>query len=91
MKHYLRILSNSVLSLEFVGRIPVIVALDSLDEDSLVRILTEPKNAIVKQYKALFEMDGVDLEFDEAALKAIAKKSLRETQVPEVLEQFLNL
>lgn len=60
---------------EFVGRIPVIVALDSLDEDSLVRILTEPKNAIVKQYKALFEMDGVDLEFDEAALKAIAKKS----------------
>ena len=60
---------------EFVGRIPVIVALDSLDEDALIRILTEPKNAIVKQYQALFEMDGVELVFEEKALKAIAKKS----------------
>lgn len=60
---------------EFVGRIPVIVALDSLDEDALIRILTEPKNAIVKQYQALFEMDGVELVFEEKALRAIAKKS----------------
>ena len=63
------------LILEFVGRIPVIVALDSLDEDALIRILTEPKNAIVKQYQALFEMDGVELVFEEKALRAIAKKS----------------
>ena len=55
---------------EFVGRVPVVVALDSLDEDSLVRILREPKNAILKQYKAL-----LSLEFDDDAVKAIAHKS----------------
>ena len=60
---------------EFVGRIPVVVALDSLDEKALVRILTEPKNALVKQYKKLFEMDEVDLEFTPQAVEAIAKKS----------------
>ena len=60
---------------EFVGRVPVTVGLDLLDEDALVRILTEPKNAIVKQYRKLFELDGVELEFNEEALKAIAKKS----------------
>lgn len=61
---------------EFVGRLPVIVTLEELDEDALVRILTEPKNALVKQYKELFDMDGVDLEFDAEALKAIAKKAI---------------
>ena len=60
---------------EFVGRVPVTVGLDLLDEDALVRILTEPKNAIVKQYHKLFELDGVELEFNEEAIKAIAKKS----------------
>ena len=61
---------------EFVGRVPVCVALDLLDEEALVRILTEPKNAIVKQYKKLFELDGVELEFDQEAIRTIAKRSL---------------
>ena len=60
---------------EFVGRVPVVVSLDLLDEDALIRILTEPKNAIIKQYQKLFELDGVKLEFDEEAVRAIAKKS----------------
>lgn len=62
---------------EFVGRVPVTVALDMLDEKALVRILTEPKNAITKQYKKLFELDGVELEFDEDALEEIAKQSFK--------------
>ena len=57
---------------ELVGRLPVIVALDNLDEEALVRILREPKNAIFKQYKKLFEMDGIELEFEEGAFRAIA-------------------
>ena len=61
---------------EFVGRVPIIVTLDALDKDSLVKILTEPKNALIKQYKKLFEMDGVDLEFMEDALLAIADEAL---------------
>lgn len=61
---------------EFVGRVPVSVGLDLLDEDALVRILTEPKNAITKQYKKLFDMDHVELEFEEEAVRAIAKKSV---------------
>lgn len=61
---------------EFVGRLPVIVTLDELDEESLVKILTEPKNALVKQYKELFTMDGVELEFEEEALYEIAKKAI---------------
>jgi ATP-dependent Clp protease ATP-binding subunit ClpX len=60
---------------EFVGRVPVTVALDLLDEEALVRILTEPRNAIVKQYKKLFELDGVELEFEEEAIRIIAKRS----------------
>ena len=60
---------------EFIGRIPVVVALDSLDEESLIRILTEPKNSIIKQYQSLFEMDDVKLEFTNEALRAIAQKS----------------
>jgi ATP-dependent Clp protease ATP-binding subunit ClpX len=58
---------------EFVGRMPVSVSLDLLDEEALVKILTEPKSAICKQYKKLFEIDGVELEFDEDALREIAK------------------
>lgn len=62
---------------EFVGRVPVTVALDMLDEEALIRILTEPKNAITKQYKKLFELDGVELEFEEGALEEIAKQSFK--------------
>ncbi|MGN8773429.1 ATP-dependent Clp protease ATP-binding subunit ClpX [Candidatus Weimeria sp. HCP3S3_B5] len=61
---------------EFIGRVPINVSLDLLSEDDLVRILTEPKNALVKQYQALFEMDGVKLEFEDDAIREIAKKSL---------------
>ena len=61
---------------EFVGRVPVSVGLDLLDEDALVRILTEPKNAITKQYKKLFELDRVELEFEEGAIREIAKRSV---------------
>ena len=61
---------------EFVGRLPIIVTLDSLDEEALVRILTEPRNALVRQYKKLVELDGVELDFDDAALKAIAAKAI---------------
>ncbi len=61
---------------EFVGRVPVMVSLDSLDKDALKRILTEPKNSLIKQYCKLFELDGIELEFHEDAIEAIADKSL---------------
>ena len=61
---------------EMVGRLPVTVALESLDKESLVRVLTEPKNAIVKQYQQLFSMDGVELEFTPDALDAAAERAL---------------
>ncbi len=62
---------------EFVGRVPVVVTLDALDEEALVKILTVPKNALVRQYSTLLAMDGVDLEFKEGAVRAIAKEALR--------------
>ncbi len=61
---------------EFVGRLPVVAVLDELDEAALMQILTEPKNALSKQFTKLFKMEGVELEFREGALKAIAKKAL---------------
>lgn len=61
---------------ELIGRIPVITVLDNLDKEALVRIMTEPKNSIIKQYKKLFEMDGVDLEIKKDALKAMADITL---------------
>ena len=61
---------------EFVGRLPVIATLDELDEAALVQILTEPKNALTKQYGKLFEMEGVELEFRPDALKSVAHKAL---------------
>lgn len=61
---------------ELVGRLPVIATLEELDRDALVRILTEPKNSIVKQYKELFSFDDVELEFDASALEAVAEKTL---------------
>ena len=60
---------------EFVGRVPIGVSLQGLDEDALVKVLTEPKNAIIKQYERLFEMDGVELQFEDEAVRAIAKKA----------------
>ena len=62
---------------EFVGRLPVIATLDELDENSLIRILTEPKNALVNQYRKLFDMEGCDLEFRKDALLAISKKAMK--------------
>ncbi|WP_290649694.1 ATP-dependent Clp protease ATP-binding subunit ClpX [Aquisalimonas sp.] len=61
---------------EFVGRLPVIATLDELDEDALVKILSQPKNAVTKQYQKLFDMEGVELEFREEALRAVAKKAM---------------
>jgi ATP-dependent Clp protease ATP-binding subunit ClpX len=61
---------------EFVGRLPVVATLDELDEEALVRILIEPKNALTKQYHRLFDMEGADLEFREDALKALARKAM---------------
>ena len=61
---------------EFVGRVPVVVTLDQLDEETLVSILTEPKSSIVKQYKKLFEYDNVELEFEEDALREVAKEAM---------------
>ncbi|MGB9766143.1 MAG: ATP-dependent Clp protease ATP-binding subunit ClpX [Sulfurihydrogenibium sp.] len=62
---------------EFLGRIPVVATLKELDEDMLVRVLTEPKNALVKQYQALLAVDGIDLEFTEDALREIAKEAIK--------------
>ena len=61
---------------EFIGRIPVITHVDELDVDDLVRVLTEPKNALTKQYQKLFEIDGVELSFETEALKAVAQKAI---------------
>jgi len=61
---------------EFVGRLPVVATLDELDEDALVRILVEPKNALTKQYHRLFEMEGAELEFRDDALRALARKAM---------------
>ncbi len=62
---------------EFVGRVPIVVGLNALDEDALVKILTEPKNALVKQYKTQFEIDGVELEFEDDAVRAVANKAIK--------------
>lgn len=62
---------------EFVGRVPIVVGLNALDENALVKILSEPKNALVKQYKYQFALDGVTLEFEEDALRAVAAKAIQ--------------
>ncbi|MGN6520969.1 MAG: ATP-dependent Clp protease ATP-binding subunit ClpX [Dokdonella sp.] len=78
---------------EFVGRLPVVATLEELDETALVKILTEPKNAITKQFKKLFEMEGVELEFRPDALIAIARKAIRRKTgargLRTILEQVL--
>mgnify|MGYP000896532014 CR=1 FL=1 len=70
------LLKNGLIP-EFIGRLPIVVTLEALGEDTLVRILTEPKNALVKQYQKLLEMDGVKLDFDDEALHLIAKEALK--------------
>ena len=70
------LLKNGLIP-EFIGRLPIVVTLEALGEDTLVRILTEPKNALVKQYQKLLEMDGVKLDLDEEALRLIAKEALK--------------
>ena len=78
---------------EFIGRLPVVATLESLDEEALMTILTQPKNALTKQYAKLFKMEGVELEFTEEALKEVAKKALeRKTGargLRSILEQSL--
>jgi ATP-dependent Clp protease ATP-binding subunit ClpX len=61
---------------EFIGRLPIVASVTSLDKSALVKILTEPRNALVKQYRKLFEMDGVELEFTEDALDAVADQAI---------------
>lgn len=70
------LLKNGLIP-EFIGRLPVVVTLDSLDENALVSILTEPKNALVKQYQRLLDIDGVKLSFEEEALRYIAREALK--------------
>src|SRR3712207_817377 len=61
---------------EFIGRLPVITSVSNLDREALINILTEPKNALVRQYKRLFDLDGVELEFSDDALEAIADQAI---------------
>ncbi|NMD55646.1 MULTISPECIES: ATP-dependent Clp protease ATP-binding subunit ClpX [Tsukamurella] len=79
---------------EFIGRLPVIASVSNLDKESLVSILSEPKNALVKQYQRLFEMDGVELEFDEDALGAIADQAIHRGTgargLRAIMEEVLN-
>ncbi|MBC8186663.1 MAG: AAA family ATPase, partial [Proteobacteria bacterium] len=63
---------------EFIGRLPVVATLEELDEESLIAILTQPKNALVKQYEKLFEFEDVSLQFTEGALAAVARKALKQ-------------
>ena len=78
---------------EFLGRLPIIYSLDRLDEDMLVNILKEPKNAILKQYQKLLALDEVKLEFDDGALHAIAKKAMKKDTgaraLRAIIEEFM--
>lgn len=78
---------------EFVGRLPIVATLDELNAEDLIRILKEPKNALTKQYKKLFEIDGVDLSFDDESLMAIAKKAIEKNTgargLRTILEQLM--
>jgi len=74
---------------EFVGRLPLISAMQSLSEDALLNILTGPKNAIVKQYARLFRMEGVDLVFEETALKTVVQKAMERGTGARALRSIL--
>ncbi len=79
-EHFAEVLPEDLMKFglipEFIGRLPVITTVAPLDRDALVNILTEPRNALIKQYQRMFEIDGVELEFDEGALGAIADQAL---------------
>ncbi|MBQ4000901.1 MAG: AAA family ATPase, partial [Lachnospiraceae bacterium] len=78
---------------EFIGRMPVVFTLSPMTEDMLIRVLKEPKNAIIKQYQKLLEMDEVDLQFTEDAYEAIAKKALKKDTgargLRSIIEEFM--
>lgn len=74
---------------EFIGRLPVVATLDPLDEEAMLRILVEPKNALVKQYKRFFEYDGVELLFEDEALRAIAREAMRRSTGARALRTIL--
>lgn len=78
---------------EFIGRLPIVFSLEAMDEDLLVKVLTEPRSAIVKQYQKLFRMDEVDLEFEEEALRAVAKKAAAKKTgaraLRSIIEEFM--
>jgi ATP-dependent Clp protease ATP-binding subunit ClpX len=74
---------------ELVGRLPVISTLDSLDKKTLLSILTEPKNAIIKQYKKLFRMEGVELEFDSEAMDIVAEDAIKRGTGARALRSIL--
>lgn len=78
---------------EFIGRLPIVFSLEAMDEDLLVKVLIEPRNAIVKQYQKLFRMDEVDLEFEEEALRAVAKKAAAKKTgaraLRSIIEEFM--
>ena len=78
---------------EFLGRLPILFTLEGLDEDMLVQIMKEPKNAILKQYKKLLALDGVDLRFDDSAYHAIAKRALEKNTgaraLRAIIEEFM--
>ncbi len=74
---------------ELIGRLPVLTTLDELDEDALFQILTEPKNALVKQYHRLFEMDNIHLEFKEAALKAVVRLAMKKKTGARALRSIM--
>ena len=74
---------------EFLGRLPIVFSLDGLTEDMLVKIMKEPKNAILKQYQKLLELDEVSLEFDDSALSAIAKKAMEKKTGARALRSII--
>src|SRR5258708_8945900 len=74
---------------EFIGRLPVLAPLDPLDEDALVLILTEPRNALIRQYQKLFEMEGAELDFHPAALREIARKAKERYTAPRALRPIV--
>ena len=74
---------------EFIGRLPVVFSLKGLDEDALVKILKEPKNAIIKQYQKLLALDEVDLQFDDGALEAIAHRAIQKKTGARALRSII--
>ncbi len=74
---------------EFIGRLPVVATLDPLDEEALIKILVEPKNALVKQYTKFFEYDGVELVFTDAALRQIAREAMQRSTGARALRTII--